>query len=74
MQTFKNLPITKAEYDEFEHDTDNWLVNFHFSILNLSPLKTPRKSNISPKKPNVTNFPREKVVGYKHDWGTPFES
>jgi hypothetical protein len=74
VQTFKNLPIAKAECDEFEHVTSNWLVNFHFSIPSLIPLKTPNKSSISPKKPNVTNFLGEKVVESKHDWGTPFES
>jgi hypothetical protein len=67
VQTFKNLPIAKAKCDEFEHDIGNWLVYFHFLILNLIPLKTPKKSNISPKKPNVTNFLGEKVVGSKHD-------
>jgi hypothetical protein len=71
VQTFKNLPIAKAKCDEFELVTDNWSVNFHFSILNLIPLKIPKKSNICPKKPNVTNFSGEKVVGSKHDWGTP---
>jgi hypothetical protein len=74
VQIFKNLPIAKVECDEFEHVIGNRLLNFHFSIPSLILLKVPKKSSISPKKPNVTNFLGEKVVGSKHDWGTPFES
>jgi hypothetical protein len=69
VQTFKNLPTTKIDCDEFEQTTNNWLVSFHFPLQNWILQGTPKKTaNNSFKKPSVTKFLGEKdvVVGFRH--------
>jgi hypothetical protein len=64
VQTFKNLPTTKNDCDEFEQAANNWLVSLHF----LLQKGTPKNTNISFEKPSVTKFLGEKdvVVGFRH--------